>query len=677
MPEFIQFKTAVQEQFRWMHQGNAFLFTVDIDKDALWELYLKSFPEGTNPIFQERTEHDCQCCKSFIRNYGGIVSLNKRYELVSIWDVEVPSYYQVVADALSKAVKSAWISNQFLNEFSKLGTDFNRSQKDGEIETWTHFFLELPAAYVVRSVDSLGSTLSSSRADKDVLQRSLEELTVDAAETVLELIDQNSLYRGEEHQRTVATFLKLKKEYERLPASDLIRANFCWAKAARMKGAGRFRNTAIGTLLIDLSEGKELDQAVRAFESVVAPQNYKRPNAIITKKMLLEAKAKVAELGFQDSLTRRFAVKEDLTINNVLFANRDTRAVMAAKDVFEELGEKVQVDPKKFNKVEEVTISDFVENIMPHATSLELMVEPRHEGNLVSLIAPEHPEAKSMFKWSNGFSWAYAGNIADSIKQRVKQAGGDVTGVLRCSLAWFNTDDQDIHVIEPSGNRIYYSNKGRTHSSSGKLDVDMNVNNPVVGAVENITWTDKNRMQEGRYQVIVHNFTKRSSTDFGFEVEIEYEGEVTTVYYDKPLRNNREIVAAEFTFSREEGIKFTKTLGTGAAQKELRGVTTGVFQPVSMVMYSPNHWDGEGVGNRHYFFMLEGCKTDEPARGFFNEFLREDLMEHKRVFEALGGMMKAEPTDNQLSGLGFSSTQRNSVLCKVEGSFSRVVKIKF
>jgi hypothetical protein len=31
----------------------------------------------------------------------------------------------------------------------------------------------------------------------------------------------------------------------------------------------------------------------------------------------------------------------------------------------------------------------------------------------------------------------------------------------------------------------------------------------------------------------------------------------------------------------------------------------------------------------------------------------------------------------QLSGLGFSSTQRNSVLCRVSGSFSRVIKIVF
>ena len=52
----------------------------------------------------------------------------------------------------------------------------------------------------------------------------------------------------------------------------------------------------------------------------------------------------------------------------------------------------------------------------------------------------------------------YGENIAFTsyIKEKVKNAGGNVNGVLRCSLSWFNYDDLDIHVKEPGGNHIYY-----------------------------------------------------------------------------------------------------------------------------------------------------------------------------------------------------------------------------
>lgn len=95
-------------------------------------------------------------------------------------------------------------------------------------------------------------------------------------------------------------------------------------------------------------------------------------------------------------------------------------------------------------------------------------------------------------------------------------------------------------------------------------------------------------------------------------------------------------------------------------------------------MFSPNYWDNQnGIGNRHYFFMLKNCKNLDQPNGFFNEFLKEELMVNKRVFEVLGESFKVEQSDNQLSGIGFSSTKRNSLICKCTGSFNRTIKILF
>jgi DNA-binding sugar fermentation-stimulating protein len=75
--------------------------------------------------------------------------------------------------------------------------------------------------------------------------------------------------------------------------------------------------------------------------------------------------------------------------------------------------------------------------------------------------------------------------------------------------------------------------------------------------------------------------------------------------------------------------------------------------------------------------MLKNCVNPDCPNGFFNEYLKEDLMEHKRVFEALGSRMKVEESPNQLSGFGFAESKRNEIIVKVKGATERVMKVAF
>ena len=675
--EFKEFVSLLQKHFEEISKETTHLFEVNVDKDELWELYLNSFPSGTNEVFRERREYDCSACRQFIKNVGNIVAI-KNNKLKTIWDFETnDDKFQPVINALSEYVKQGHIDGIWLSNVSRIGVEKNFELSENEkVATWHHLHLNLPERFVNKTKKSLGNIQGSFRDTRNVFKRSLDEITKDSILTVLELISQNSLYKGEEWKFALNEFLKYKKEYDKVEEKEL----FAWEQSLKTgEVVGKIKNHSMGTLLINISEGMDLDLAVKKYEEIVAPNNYKRPKPIYTKKMLEDAQKTIEELGYMSSLGRRHATLDDISINNILFSNRDSAKRMSG-NVFEEMLEEVAVNSRQFSRVEEVSVDKFVTDILPAVKELEVFLENKHSSSMVSLIAPKDKEAQTMFKWDNGFSWAYSGNMTDSmIKEQVKMAGGNVEGILRFSICWndteFNPNDFDAHCVEPHGNEIYFHRKINPETT-GELDVD--IVHPINGtsAVENITWTSKNKMKQGKYLFFVENFNHRGGRT-GFKAEIEFEGNVYLFECNKELRHKEQVMVAEVDF---DGETFTikEKLPSSVSSREIWNLKTNQFHPVSIMMYSPNYWDQQqGIGHRHYFFMLKGCINPENPNSFYNEFLKEDLMKHRKVFEALGSKLKVEDSEDQLSGIGFSSTKRNEVIVRVKGNIDRVLKIKF
>ena len=172
-----------------------------------------------------------------------------------------------------------------------------------------------------------------------------------------------------------------------------------------------------------------------------------------------------------------------------------------------------------------------------------------------------------------------------------------------------------------------------------------------------------------------YNVLKRPT---GFTLEIEHNGEVRQFVYDKPVKHKENVMVAEITYSKSKGIQIRELIpSTSHSSVSLWNIDTNKFHKVNVMMLSPNYWDEQGIGNKHYFFMLDDCKNPEPVRGFFNEYLNSELTPHRKVFEVLADKMKTPYQEHQLSGLGFSSTMRNSVIAKVDGTFSRTLKVNF
>jgi hypothetical protein len=687
--DFCLIKNAVAKQFAKMSKGA--LFCTAVEKDDLYATYLSSFPAGTNPIFRERTEHDCSCCRQFIRAVGNVVSIVEG-KIVTIWDGKVGEpAYQAVADAMAALVRSKPIDNEFLTSEATAGTDKSFEDVLGKVKTWDHFFARIPATNILPG-PSIGPRLSETRSTHDVFLRGLTELTIDAVDTVLELIGQNSLYRGSEHKFAVDAFRQFKVAFDALPQDD--RDAFVWSRQKTTPGSvSRIRNTGIGTLLIDLSDGVELEDAVKKFEkSIMAPENYKRPTALVTPAMVKKAKATVQELGLTSALERRYAKLTDISATNILFVDHSVRKVIDG-DVFDTLP--VKKTARKLDKVEEIGIAKFIADVVPKAQSIEVMLETRHIGNLVSLIAPADPTAQPLFKWDNNYSWSYNGDMADSsMRQKVQERGGRVDGVLRFTHMWNhlgrNASLMDLHVFMPgssehndacndrypAGRRVGW-NRRNDPTSGGIQDVDY-VDAAPAGyvPVENITFPDLKRMPEGVYTFKIHNWSHRSPTDSGFSAEIEFGGSTYQFEHQAPLKQKEWVTIAQVELKNGQ-FTMLKSRQSTQSTKKVWGLDTQDFHKVNTMMLSPNYWGNQGVGNKHFFFMIDGCQNDGEARGFYNEFLRQDLEPHRKVINLVGSKMKAEASADQVSGLGFSSTQRAELVVKVAGNFNRTLKVIF
>lgn len=699
-----EFNKKLQEQFSKM-QATGKLFRVALTGHQVWDLYINSFADVYNPVFRDpnSSEHNCNHCKNFIRRYGNIVSINDKYDIETIFNVVTSDEYLQVTEVLTKAITASKVTEVFFETFNELnslpyeackksqekfqlGVDKNvkrytkeEAEKYGvvapnEIRTFNHMFLHLDRAFVDLTGKSVEAIMGEYRDAKNVFKRAMDEISLDTLELVRDLSNQGSLLDGPAHMHKVERMIPLKREYDSLAASQ--KDNWCWVKSYGFQFA-KFRNELIGVLCSELSEGKELNAAVQAWNKRVDPANFMKVTAPVTEAQKKAARKYIEENGFEESFNRRFATLKDIKAGEILHVNSGDGKIKTVS-IFDKVKTASSTRHKRseFDKVEEVSIDKFMKDILPTCTSVEALLLNNHEGNMVTLTTADNPDSKPMFKWDNNYSWTFNGNLAgkSQIKDNVKAAGGKITGLLRCSLQWNDEDtkgtvDFDLHCRESHGSEIYYGNK-RSIKTNGWLDVDM-IRPSGVG-IENITW--QNKMPDMEYEFSVVNYCGGGNK--GFKAEIEFGGEVFNYQQQNTVSYKQTIKIATITVNNGN-MSIRHHLSESNSSKEIYGLETNQFHKVNLVCLSPNHWDDNNVGNKHYFFMLEDCKTDKAIRSFHSENFIAELAAHRKTLEPLGSMIMLEPKGEQLSGLGFNATVKDEVVLRLQGTHKRVVKVKF
>lgn len=688
------------------------LFRSALTGQQVWDLYIKNF--DNDPIFRDpnSSSHNCNLCNNFIRRYGNIVGIDANNKIMTIWDIDNEGEYKKSLKAMSDRIKSASIVDVFFETYNelnslnyekchrshevfRLGIAQNHKRytkeeadkygvvKSNEIVTFNHFHLDIPSEYVDMSGRSVESISTVCRDSKNVFQRGLEEISLDTLKLVRDLIVQGSLLDGEAHLFKIDMMILIKKEYDELADSE--RDNWCW-KASYGLNIARFRNELIGVLCSDLSQGKELNEACMLWNKRVDPANYMKAKAPITERQIKEAKKFVEENGYEDSFNRRLATIDDIKVTEILHSNVGDGSVKKLS-VFDSVKSTASRHKKSdFDKVEEVTIDKFMKDILPTCTSVEAFFSKPHVNNLVTLTTAATDDSKPIFKWSNNYSWTFKGNLAgkSEIKEAVKNAGGKIDGVLRSSMIWneSGTDQSDLDLWCEEPNRVqigfntgYRKDRGDIFSPcGGQLDLD-NTNPGSKIGVENIYFRTMNKLRDGVYKFWVHQYNSIGSR--GFKFEIEFDGQIYQYVYNQAVSGNVQVAEVIVDNGRFSIVHKLKPSSEEGVVENICNIDTNTFHKVKLISLTPNHWGNNNVGNKYYLFMLENCKFEESVRGFHNENLIPELLQHRKVMEVLGSTSMIEPSDKQLSGLGFNATVRDELIVKLKGTHNRMLKIKF
>jgi hypothetical protein len=132
----------------------------------------------------------------------------------------------------------------------------------------------------------------------------------------------------------------------------------------------------------------------------------------------------------------------------------------------------------------------------------------------------------------NGINIANAnGKIEGQPDQNETENGGVIlgTGDVQVTLDWYANADIDLHVVDPSGEEIFYNHP--TALSGGKLDVDNRCTGFVMGKPENIYWP-VGGAPVGLYVVKVNYYADCSSSvttgPVGWTITTKVKGKVST-----------------------------------------------------------------------------------------------------------------------------------------------------
>lgn len=382
-------------------------FTTDTDPEVLWDTYLASLPAD------RRQHYNCHACRSFLRRYGGLVTVDADGRVVPVfWTgflTGVPDFFQAAAAALHRVVASfASVTGVFLSKEATLGRPRDEDAKTGT--TWTHLHATNPAPFRA-PVLSAGQRAAELTEDRRLLAEALAAYPPELVAQAARVLRSEALTRSEKGEGVVDWLAACHADLA--DKKGKARNNRLWALAAaaptgycHVKSSG-----VVGTLLDDLRDGLEFDAVKRRWAEKLHPLQYQRPQAAPSAGSIDRAEKVFAQLDAASALNRRYARLDE--VQRFFWKPTPARAASPAGGTFGHLRKPAASAPGVEIPEQLVTWVKFRDTVLPAALSVEVYV-PSSSASFYALTAAADPESRPILQWDglegkprNPYAWYF------------------------------------------------------------------------------------------------------------------------------------------------------------------------------------------------------------------------------------------------------------------------------
>lgn len=396
----------------------------------LFDTYLSNIPESS------RQHYNCNCCKRFIENYGGLVTISpiSGEKIPLLWKLSPNRFFEEATVSMNRRVSFAKINGVFYSGDITWGRPTT-----GE---WTHLHGHNPKVYS----DALLSDyqkMAEKREEYVMLQRAMTEFPIEAVKQAVRVLNADALTQSEIATNIANWFLKLLELPK--PKNDS-RSNLIWLAVAQAPaGWCHIKTTMLGTLLSDIVAGLDFESIKHKWSQKVHPLEYRRPTTI-SEGNIEQANQAFEKLNLTEALKRRFADLSD--VQKFIWQPKDYQITSNQGELkggaFDHLIKKETIADLKLPTTT-ITWQRFCETVLPSAYKIELKLPNGRHGFYGLVTGPAEPK---LLQWDNPVTWYFHNGGSYAPDWNIKNSYTEVTGIFLKPCHWTQEyPQQEVDVL--------------------------------------------------------------------------------------------------------------------------------------------------------------------------------------------------------------------------------------